>query len=78
MRYIFLLGAVVSAMLLAACSPTDTPDETQESAAVAETAQDVEVADVAATEDNPLLMDWTTPFGAPPLDQIEEAHFLPA
>ena len=78
MRYIFLLGAVVSAMLLAACSPTDTPDETQESAAVAETAQDVEVADVVAAEDNPLLMDWTTPFGAPPLDQIEEAHFLPA
>ncbi|MEM1179802.1 MAG: M3 family metallopeptidase [Acidobacteriota bacterium] len=27
---------------------------------------------------NPLLEDWDTPFGTPPLDVIEEAHFLPA
>jgi len=31
-----------------------------------------------ATDDNPLLAEWDTPFGVPPLDQIEEAHFLPA
>ena len=27
---------------------------------------------------NPLLETWTTPFGAPPLDRIRPAHFLPA
>ncbi|MEM7587529.1 MAG: M3 family metallopeptidase, partial [Acidobacteriota bacterium] len=31
-----------------------------------------------AAADNPLLADWDTPFGTPPLDVIEEAHFLPA
>ena len=29
-------------------------------------------------DDNPLLADWDTPFGTPPLDVIEESHFLPA
>ena len=28
--------------------------------------------------DNPLLVESTLPFGAPPFDQIEEAHFAPA
>ncbi len=28
--------------------------------------------------DNPLLVESTLPFGAPPFDQIEEAHFTPA
>ncbi|HEX4634870.1 MAG TPA: M3 family metallopeptidase [Rhizomicrobium sp.] len=27
---------------------------------------------------NPLFEDWTAPFGAPPLDRIEPAHFPPA
>ena len=27
---------------------------------------------------NPFFNDWTTPFGAPPLDRIEPAHFPPA
>ena len=30
------------------------------------------------TADNPLLGDWDTPFGTPPLDVIEDTHFLPA
>ncbi len=32
-------------------------------------------ADIA---DNPLLMEWKTPFGVPPFDAIEDAHYLPA
>ena len=28
--------------------------------------------------DNPLLSDWTGPYQAPPLDKIENAHFIPA
>jgi peptidyl-dipeptidase Dcp len=30
------------------------------------------------TTTNPLLDDWTTPFGLPPFDRIEAAHFAPA
>lgn len=30
------------------------------------------------TQDNPLLNDWTTPFGVPPFDQIRPEHFAPA
>ena len=29
-------------------------------------------------EQNPLLAEWTAPFGTPPFDQIKEAHFRPA
>jgi peptidyl-dipeptidase Dcp len=28
--------------------------------------------------DNPLLREWTAPFGAPPFDLIKEAHYMPA
>ena len=27
---------------------------------------------------NPLLTDWTTPFGIAPFERIEDAHFAPA
>ena len=27
---------------------------------------------------NPLLADWTTPYGLPPFDRITPAHFAPA
>src|ERR1700749_1325922 len=27
---------------------------------------------------NPLLEDWTAPFGAPPLDRVKAEHFIPA
>ena len=27
---------------------------------------------------NPLLVEWSTPFGVPPFDQIESSHYLPA
>jgi peptidyl-dipeptidase Dcp len=30
------------------------------------------------TMTNPLLSDWQTPFGLPPFEQIEPAHYLPA
>jgi len=30
------------------------------------------------TSENPLLADWTAPFGAPPLERIEPEHFPPA
>ncbi|UCE01485.1 MAG: hypothetical protein JSW67_09330, partial [Candidatus Latescibacterota bacterium] len=27
---------------------------------------------------NPLLVEWNTPFGVPPFDEIEDEHYLPA
>ena len=79
MKYIFSLSAVIFVLLIAACSPADPPEDAQESAAVTEAAQEAETAEMGAdATDNPLLADWETPFGAPPLDLIEEAHFLPA
>ncbi len=32
----------------------------------------------AVVEDNPFFVEWHTPFGAPPFDQIQDDHFLPA
>jgi len=29
-------------------------------------------------QDNPLLADWTAPFGVPPLAEIRPDHFPPA
>ena len=33
---------------------------------------------LAALENNPFAEEWTENFGAPPLDRITEAHFMPA
>ena len=33
---------------------------------------------MTASEANPLLKAWTTPFAAPPFDEIRTEHFLPA
>ncbi|MFN3835395.1 MAG: M3 family metallopeptidase [Glycocaulis sp.] len=33
---------------------------------------------MAALEGNPFAAEWTANFGAPPLDQIQPAHFMPA
>lgn len=30
------------------------------------------------TDENPFFAEWDTPFGAPPFDQIEDEHYLPA
>ncbi len=32
----------------------------------------------ARTETNPLIEEWKTPFGAPPFDRIQNAHYAPA
>ncbi|MEM6796682.1 MAG: M3 family metallopeptidase [Acidobacteriota bacterium] len=32
----------------------------------------------AEDDNNPLLANWETPFGAPPLESVEASHFLPA
>src|SRR5574340_812325 len=32
----------------------------------------------AAGDRNPFFIEWTTPFGVPPFDQIRPEHFIPA
>ncbi|MEN1728998.1 MAG: M3 family metallopeptidase [Pseudomonadota bacterium] len=68
-----------TALLLAACSQSDPAQTEAPAEATADSTPVTEAVDTApATADNPLLADWDTPFGVPPLDLIEEAHFLPA
>jgi peptidyl-dipeptidase Dcp len=80
MTKILSLSVAVSTLLLVACSPADPPD----APAAEVVTDDVETSEIAApventvAVENPLLEDWNTPFGSPPLDRIEEAHFLPA
>ena len=76
-QYLIFLMPV---LLLAACTTANLSQDGAQTAVRAEPAAAEVKADgtddVAA--DNPLLADWDTPFGTPPLDVIEEAHFLPA
>jgi len=79
MKTILSLSAAASVLLLAACSPAETPEAEDAAAPAREMTDTADAAETdAAVADNPLLADWTTPYGAPPLDLIEEAHFLPA
>ncbi|MEM6327483.1 MAG: M3 family metallopeptidase [Bacteroidota bacterium] len=64
-----LLLFLTPLLLLVACTTAQLPDDSDR--AMAEAAS-------AMIDDNPLLAAWDTPFGTPPLDVIEEAHFLPA
>ena len=78
MKTIYALSLSASALLLAACSPGDTSDDIQATEAVTGIDGVAESPENDAGPDNPLLADWDTPFRTPPVDRIEEAHFLPA
>ena len=82
MKTLIALSLAVFALLLVACSPSDTPNEAPEAQAEAapESAEPAESAAEPsdAETDNPLLAEWETPFATPPLDRIDEAHFRPA
>lgn len=88
-----MYGAAAAALVLAACeqqpatSPapeestmseteTATPDEAPAADGTVEPA--AEGGALAALENNPFAEEWTENFGAPPLDRITEAHFMPA
>jgi len=87
-----MYGAAAAALVLAACeqqpatSPapeestmseteTATPDEAPAADGTVEPA--AEGGALAALENNPFAEEWTENFGAPPLDRITEAHFMP-
>lgn len=75
MRAAHMAGLSLMA-LLAACGGRDNAD-TGETAPATETAT-AEAGAADAQTANPLLAEWTTPFGAPPFAEIESGHFTPA
>lgn len=78
-----IYGAAAAALLLAACGDTTQPPANDETETAAPAAEDTVEATapggaMAALEGNPFAVEWTENFGAPPLDQIREEHFMPA
>lgn len=82
-----IYGAAAAALLLAACeqqpqtpqgSDVDANAETSQPAADATVEPAAQGGALAALENNPFAEEWTANFGAPPLDRITEAHFMPA
>jgi peptidyl-dipeptidase Dcp len=57
-----MLAAAAALLILSSCNSTSTKKESDES----------------DTVNNPLLTEFTTPFGVPPFDKIEVTHYKPA
>ncbi|MFW5659963.1 MAG: hypothetical protein ACOC05_01085 [Oceanicaulis sp.] len=73
------LSTAAAVLLLAACNPaSQAPEAEDRSASAAQTSETPSGAEGAGQEVNPLLAEWTTPFGAPPFGEIEPGHFIPA
>ncbi|MFK7957910.1 MAG: M3 family metallopeptidase [Lysobacterales bacterium] len=71
-----VLFPVLLVFTLYGCSD-DSEDSVPTAASTAEVGKPA-MQTPAKSEENPLLVDWDTPFGVPPFDDIEEAHFEPA
>ncbi|MEL7023825.1 MAG: M3 family metallopeptidase [Pseudomonadota bacterium] len=79
MKLSHLIGLSLIVALLSACSDSSDKSDTP----TTETGIDLAAADElnvdpADLEGNPFLEEWTTPFGSPPFDVIQDEHFLPA
>jgi peptidyl-dipeptidase Dcp len=68
------LGLIV--LVLSACGGPDEADVAEEAAA--EPAADEISVSEAELAGNPFLGEWDTPYGVPPFNAIEDAHYLPA
>nr|WP_275447055.1 M3 family metallopeptidase [Pseudoalteromonas sp. Of7M-16] len=62
-------------MLLNGCSDAPEKQTTQVEATDKASAKATSTKDISQ---NPFFQEWNTPFGAPPLGDIQTAHFLPA
>ena len=60
---------------LSGCSDKQEPVSEMTSTSESGTATQ---AAVAVDDDNPFFVEWDTPFGIPPFDEIEDVHFKPA
>ena len=68
----------LSAVALAACGGGDEKAPAEDTADTTQpTATDI-VVTAEELAGNPFLEDWTTPYGVPPFDSIEDGHFMPA
>jgi peptidyl-dipeptidase Dcp len=70
-----LLVAGLAASILAACGGGE--NASTEGAAAEEEATEISVTD-AELAGNPFREEWDTPYGIPPFDEIDDAHFMPA
>lgn len=80
MNRIRLILIASGVLALAACSEPDAPAVPElptEPDTEAEVVVDEE-ADVQESEENPLLVESSLPYGMPPFDRIENEHFKPA
>ena len=75
MKNLVISSLVVTSVLLGCSDNTDTAASHDESVSktVAETAEIV-----GNLETNPFFQEYDTPFGIPPFDKIENAHYAPA
>ncbi|ESP90602.1 M3 family metallopeptidase [Pseudoalteromonas luteoviolacea] len=75
LRKTHLALAISAAMLLNGCSDAPEKQTTQVEATDKASAKATSTNDISQ---NPFFQEWNTPFGAPPLGDIQTAHFLPA
>lgn len=76
-----MYGAAAAALVLAACEQQPAPPAAGNGTVDAVDEASGPVAPggaMAALADNPFAEEWTENFGAPPLDRIQPAHFMPA
>jgi peptidyl-dipeptidase Dcp len=69
-------GAAAFALILAGCDSVRTPGGEEPTST--EVTADAPPVDTAALADNPLLQDWTGPYGVPPFADIKNEHYKPA
>ena len=71
------LGVVVSVAALMVGLSACEQRTTTEQVGTAESTPDIVVTQ-AELVGNPFVIEWETPYGVPPFDEIEDAHYLPA
>jgi peptidyl-dipeptidase Dcp len=69
-------GAAAFVLILAGCDSVRTPGGEEPTST--EVTADAPPVDTAALADNPLLQDWTGPYGVPPFADIKNEHYKPA
>ena len=67
-----ITGILVGAALVLGGCGSQSGDEPETSV------ENASLTDSGSGATNPLLEEWTTPFGVPPFDRIEDGHYLPA
>lgn len=68
-----ICGILLAAMLFAIGCQQQSQEATDDPAQA-----ESDSSDIMAGDANPLLSEWTTPFGVPPFDRIQDEHYMPA